>query len=1337
MADTAAMEVRVMKKVLLSMALLLLNSGGVFAAFPTTGSDQTGYCQLPPYLTQNVKPNINLVLDFSGSMQFPAYQTCPSMSYDSPSKVANCGSRSYDAASSYRYYPTRGYYGNFKSDLYYRYNATDGYFEENLSCTNTDRIGSVASNCLSGNLLNWAVTTRTDVLRKILTGGRLKSGMNDVRESEGSRFVTTEKVLHCKFTVTASSTLERKLSVANETGYTCPIGTFSNYSMDVRTTTPDDDFKGIVHSMYPELTDLELSVYNTQISSSRPAYRVGKNKPLADYVTAINSELAYNGTPTGEALREAYYYFKQSTSLSSSSPNNQAVVLGNANYLKDPYYEPGNLPAYCRKSFVLLISDGEWNGSTTNWKDPVYAAYKMRTEDLRTEAAMPDKQNVTTFAVYAFGDGAGGRQAMITTAIFGGFNDTDGNGWPYTFSSLNLDSRSVTYPRNSCNPGVSWNERCGEWANSTTGLPDNFYEAEDGEALRAGVQKAVQDILGRITSGTAASVLGNSDNNGATLLQALYYPEKQFSGSSKISWTGEIQSLWYYVDPLLDSRKINIREDTEQDRRLRLSEDLIARFVFNGSEVDVKLYADANADGLPDNEATPTLTRTTDDVHTLWRAGHNPTATGASLFLRDYQDRFIYTYNLSGTPTANNMMRFSVNNRDYMKEFLDVPGANKENDSDNIIKFVLGDDLSGEGYRNRRVTIDADSKVWKLGDIINSTPKMLTPTALNAYGEKFPGGYGDSSYRDFVSAKDYANRGTAFVGANDGMLHAFKLGKNFTSKVPYVSEVKNADKSVATDLGTELWGYVPRNVLPYLKHLGNPSYKHLFYVDTTPVLNDASIGRTRCLVEGTELNCNDGLSGTPYYECKKATTKDVTGHLDFDLAGTLTPQHPCRGTSWRTVLLGSMGWGGATRENGAVCTDCVKSPVSGTGYSSYFAMDVTSPETPKLLWEFDNPRVGFSTVRPAIVRIKETADTPERNGRWFAILASGPTGPIDTVTNQMKAFSDKNLAIFILDLKTGTPLRTFSADANAVISGVPHTQVAGMPQNAFGGNFADATIDTDKGDNVNTAGRYSDDAVYLGYVKKDTATGKFSKGGVLRLLTGDDPDPANWKVSTVIDGIGPVTSSVVKLQDRYNKHLWLLFGTGRYYYKIGSNIDEDYAGQQESIFGIKEPCYTSANDLDKNCVASVNNASLVNQTSSINTVSATSPGWKINLEQESDDFNAKRVISNPVATSSGIVYFTTFKPSAAVCSYGGDSSFWAMYYNSGSLPDGIRNLLTGQALLQLSTGAFKQVNLATDFTESLNRETQSFKGVPSKDEPPVISNANHFPSRRILHIQER
>lgn len=66
-----------MKKITALVFLFLaLWSVPAFCAYPAGGSTQTNYCFVPPYVAQSVKPNIHMILDYSGSMQSPAYLPC-------------------------------------------------------------------------------------------------------------------------------------------------------------------------------------------------------------------------------------------------------------------------------------------------------------------------------------------------------------------------------------------------------------------------------------------------------------------------------------------------------------------------------------------------------------------------------------------------------------------------------------------------------------------------------------------------------------------------------------------------------------------------------------------------------------------------------------------------------------------------------------------------------------------------------------------------------------------------------------------------------------------------------------------------------------------------------------------------------------------------------------------------------------------------------------------------------------------------------------------------------------------------------------------------------------
>lgn len=131
------------------------------------------------------------------------------------------------------------------------------------------------------------------------------------------------------------------------------------------------------------------------------------------------------------------------------------------------------------------------------------------------------------------------------------------------------------------------------------------------------------------------------------------------------------------------------------------------------------------------------------------------------------------------------------------------------------LAFLRGD-RSQEGSPFRR-------RGSVLGDIINSGMAFSGSPTL---------GIPDADYRSFESTNRSRVK-ALFVGANDGMLHAFN-----------------------TENGEELFGYIPSWLGPKLSALTNPSYNvtgHQSYADGSPVVNEAKVGNDwkTVLVSGT------------------------------------------------------------------------------------------------------------------------------------------------------------------------------------------------------------------------------------------------------------------------------------------------------------------------------------------------------------------------------------------------------------------------------------------------------------------------------------------------------
>jgi type IV pilus assembly protein PilY1 len=130
--------------------------------------------------------------------------------------------------------------------------------------------------------------------------------------------------------------------------------------------------------------------------------------------------------------------------------------------------------------------------------------------------------------------------------------------------------------------------------------------------------------------------------------------------------------------------------------------------------------------------------------------------------------------------------------------------------SEDVLNYLRGDQSKeqskGGAFRNRASL---------LGDIVNSDPLFVGEE--NFGYDKLSGAEG-TDYVTYLAGKSSKNE-AIFVGANDGMLHAFG----------------HSD-------GTELFAYVPALVYANLPELTKPSYAHKYYVDGAPAVGDVYYG---------------------------------------------------------------------------------------------------------------------------------------------------------------------------------------------------------------------------------------------------------------------------------------------------------------------------------------------------------------------------------------------------------------------------------------------------------------------------------------------------------------
>jgi type IV pilus assembly protein PilY1 len=1314
-------------KIFLQLFLMLT----IFAA--PVAADMTSYCQSPSFLNTTVSPNIFFVVDASGSMSWAAY------SYGDSDGNDDGVLDNYDK--------NKGYEGYFTPDAYYT--LVDGVYVQNstggtCTCTCSEytcyrNVPSGYTDCVygaspcrsnrwrcctaktctgecdqfSGNYLNYAHMSRMDVLRWAMTGG---SPSTCSSANATPAYCDPERYTSYASTGQVGAVCRNNLPINNAGTISggCTLQTTEGVLVNVPWERVNAGLAFVFKDFDPRPRMGGFFFSGSTVRSAGKTYigdytssglsSADSTYPFQNLISAINAVEPTGSTPTGYAMHDALNYFKQTApshggmDVQTASGSNQWM---NPMYMYDSSIS-GYTPVPCSKNFVMLLSDGQWNTPSCNasdgtYYDPVRGAYEMHQSFTNSIMGVSTSvSSVYTLGLFMTDSTYGGLLAMKNVAMYGSFNTGHGTypdsltGLPMTTCSSAVSDCSGTVRGSQCTllPASS-----PDWDKDTNNIPDTFFNASSALGIKDAIYTAVLDAIRRVSSGTAVSRLASSEGSGATLIQAIFYPNKVFDSQKEISWISEVHNLWYYVDPYTAGS--SIREDTTASSppTLNLRNDLIARAVYVDGSPRYDLYADANGDGIADS-STPVGSKAIDALSSIWKAG-------SMLWQRDYSDRVVYS-----TIDGSSPLPFNASNASTFRRYL---MASSDAESGMIINYVLGvdrNDISSPPvFRDRTVGISGSTpRVWKLGDIISSTPRLAASSPLNSYHKT----YGDASYELFINSDYYKGRGMSYVGANDGMFHAFKLGKleqKWSGQGQY-----DIARITGSDLGKEAWAYIPKQALPYLNYLTDDSYCHLFYVNLSPVVADVSI------------NGISGGSGT----CSPETAPVCTG--DY---ASCTRQTCISGStvnsSWRTIAIGGMGLGGACRLPTSTDTGVVKAPTTDPsdatgntplGLSSYFALDVTTENSPVPLWEFASTELGFATTGPAIVRIGDK----DKNGKWFAVFASGPTGPITGY--QFLGTSTQNLKIFIVDLKTGALLRTID-------TGI---------QNAFAGPLFYSAIDADRGSST-SSGFYQHDAIYFGYTAKDDIAGTWTKGGVIRLMTRESSNPANWIASKVIDGIGPVTSAVSKLQDRTNNKLWLFFGTGRYFYKT------DDITNRRSIYGIADPCYTlrlasNTYGLDGACTSSVALADLQNQTSTITADISTKKGWVIDLAIAAGTARAERVVADPIADSNGTVIFSTYAPDTDICSSAGTSYLWVVYYSTGGNIFG--SALNDSVLSQQSTGALIQTSLSGFAT---NRKSSAIGGTGAgfigglgKMQKPVaqqISNQGAAGQSPFLHLKER
>jgi type IV pilus assembly protein PilY1 len=445
---------------------------------------------------------------------------------------------------------------------------------------------------------------------------------------------------------------------------------------------------------------------------------------------------------------------------------------------------------------------------------------------------------------------------------------------------------------------------------------------------------------------------------------------------------------------------------------------------------------------------------------------------------------------------------------------------------DGIVNYLRGQ----TGFENRASNLvgAVDNRLFRfreatMGDTVESRPLFVGKPLFN---------YSDSGYSGFKSAN--AGRAkTVYIGANDGMLHAFD----------------------ATN-GQERWAFVPSMVIPDMFALADEAYSnnHMYLVNGSPVYADVKIGG-----------------------------------------------------SWRSIIVAGLNGGGR----------------------GYYALDVTDPEAPTLLWEFkpsDDNDLGFTFGEPVI--------TKKSDGSWVVLVTSGYNNIPDT--SPRVRFPKVNTGngrgyLYVLDVATGTKLSKIGTGEGS----------AALPS-----GLAQISVWNNDAEKNNTAV-----AVYGGDLLGNVWRFDIDSGSAMKFAELKDSSGTAQPITTKLEG-GKVTGANGK------SYRTLFMGTGKYL-EVTDLVDT----QQNTVYGIKDDNASSTfvnprvhNSGSDKMVQQTLTTVGAERTASTNVVDiASGRGWFVNFPASGERVN----IAPQLAL--GNLIMPTVVPSSSVCAPGGTG--WVNYFN--------------------------------------------------------------------------
>jgi type IV pilus assembly protein PilY1 len=884
-----------------------------------------------------------------------------------------------------------------------------------------------------------------------------------------------------------------------------------------------------------------------------------------------------------------------------------------------------------------------------------------------------------------------------------------------------------------------------EWDKDSNGVPDNYFLVTNPLKLHEQLDKAFAAIMGKVGSAGAVATVTQQVMGQDIVVRGAF--TSYASDPSAFDWNGHLESYWPFEGCRMFSTESGCTEVSGclwnsapgcvsvcSDNTSEASCTIHPGCLWSNGEctASAELYTDCSETATQTACQANSSCRWTTDSRCSGLLYSFQKETNWNRFCHEHHDHCWEAEEKMPSPNARNIFSMvngvqeSFDSSNICTE-ADWLGLSTDSDFTTTDCSQLIDWIRGNYWSKGR-----DRAEWILGDIVYSTPVVVQSPSLSSVPTAATGDCGDvceagcdcpsdcakSCFYCYRECLQYRKK-VIYVGANDGMLHAFVAGVWWSD--PNATE--NDDKShwiydpdepdskcrdeVCTgkeEIGRELWAYIPSNLLSKVKELAKQSYgtpdgcPHRFMVDLSPQAWDVFIDP-------------DGIGPQP--------------------------------RQWRTVLVGGERGGGDT----------------------YFALDVTDPDNPIVLWEFSAFRnlvqvtgsdtsfqatlpyagkniydevkglpmswsvpyvgklkipddVGFlasdpiNAWTPATPTVSPSTRYSNDLSGWFAVIGSGPR-IFNTDDLPASLSSDQKLAtlksnLLMIDIEKGINIFQYLWPLlqKSVAKWPDKASSAGTTYYSPYAMSNPLVLDIrNENDKLESDGYL--DHIYVGDLNGDLFSLKFNLDGdtALGLTHGMQVDV--WKTKTI--PAADSTSNAFRSQDRQpitvlptvafdeNYNLRIYFGTGKF-----DNIDGNSSDKTEttkmSFYNLKEsrerPDISQSNTLTKQSTLPTTFSAASNPGTSnplgfkmdnfgisvfTHCDTATfSPGcnWVSNCCASNctgcwscvyDLLSTGERVIDSALVAGGLVFFTTFIPKTDPCAVGGSAYLYIFNYQCGAL----------------------------------------------------------------------